>query len=241
MKVYMYDKVTKEYIGTTIAYKDKVASIKKRQDIFLIPAYTTDIEPPETGENEVAIFYDNCWKVVPDYRNKTIYNINTREKTVCDTIGELPKGYTLKLVERLEDIKDEYLTIMKNSFIDCVEVVKLKIPSTELYFTYNSVERLKKEQSTGIVMSRDDNNKIYMLTRQEYDVIINYLVVFGQYMYLQKWALENTIKKCSDIEVLKTYKDKLNIRVDQRQINNLVKMNPEERKAYFVRIADNIK
>ena len=90
-------------------------------------------------------------------------------------------------------------------------------------------------------MSTDDNNKIYSLTRQEYDAIINYMVIYGQYLYLQKWIVESIIKKCNDIEILKTHKDKLDFKVNPKQINNLVKMTPEKRQEYFTQMANNIK
>lgn len=241
MKVYVYDKVTKEYIGTVEAYIDSVASRRVGHDVYLMPSYTTELVPPEANHGEVAIFQNKEWKVVPDFRGQTVYNYNTRESVVWNEIGPLPKGFTSKAIERLEDVKDNYIQIMKNNLGRCLYDTKINIPSTELYFNYGSVERLKREQSTGILMSRDDNNKIYMLTRQEYDVIINYLIVFGQYLYIQKWLVENNIKKCENVEILKTYKDKLDFRVDQKQINNLVKMTPGERKAYFVRMVEKIK
>jgi len=90
-------------------------------------------------------------------------------------------------------------------------------------------------------MSRDDNNKIYSLTRQEYDAIINYMVIYGQYMYLQKWAVENLIKKCTDVELLKTYKQKLEFEVDPKFINKIAKMSVDGRKEFFSQMANNIK
>lgn len=241
MKVYKYDKVTKEYTGTNIAYLDKVASRRAGREIYIMPAYTTTIQPPEAKEGEVAIFVNDEWKVVPDFRGRIVYDLNTRKGAIWEQIGKLPKGFAVNLPERLEDVKTMYLKTMKTNFDVCLTNTKLKVPGTELYFSYKSVERLKNEQATGVTMSRDDNNKIYMLTRQEYDVIINYLVIYGQYMYLQKWTVENVLKKCQDLDLLKTHQNKLEFRVDQKQINNLVKLTPDKRKEYFIRMADNIK
>lgn len=237
----MFDKVTKEYTGTTVAYLNKVASRKAGKDIYFMPAYTTELIPPKCAENEVAIFERGQWNIVPDFRGVAVYNLNTRESIIWKEIGKLPKGYTTKVIERIEDVKNELLFNMKNNFNKCLTETKLQVPSTELYFTYGSVERLKKEQLNNIQISRDDNNKIYALTRAEYDVVLNYLNIFGQYMYLQKWALENNIKKCESVELLKTFQNRLDFRVDQRQINNLVRMTPDKRKEYFKRLADNIK
>ena len=241
MKVYKFDKLTKEYKGIVEAFKDTVSSMRAGKDIYVLPAYTTKIAPPKVKEGEIAVFTGEEWKIVANFRGQMVYNLNTREGKVWDQLGPLPKGFSTKLPERIEDVRINYLQTMKTNFDVCLTNTKLKIPSTELYFNYNSVERLKNEQNIGIQMSRDDSNKIYMLTRQEYDVIINYLVVYGQYMYLQKWILENAIKKCESLEILKTYSNKLDFKVDQKQINNLVKLSPDKRKEYFNRMASAIK
>ena len=142
---------------------------------------------------------------------------------------------------KIEDVKTLYLQTMKTNFNVYLKSNKMQIPSTDLYFSYTSVERLQNERELAIQMSRDDNNKIYSLTRQEYDDIINYMVIYGQYLYLQKWTVESIIKKCNNIEILKTHKDKLDFKVNPKQINNLVKMTPEKRQEYFTQMANNIK
>jgi hypothetical protein len=181
------------------------------------------------------------WKVVKDYRGYTVYNVATREGKVWTEVGELPKEYAFKLPERLDELKSIYLKTMKSNFNVCMSQTKINIPSTDLYFAYTSLERLKNEQALGLQMSRDDNNKIYSLTRQEYDAIINYMVIYGQYMYLQKWAVENLIKKCTDVELLKTYKPKLEFEVDPKFINKIAKMSVDGRKEFFSQMANNIK
>ena len=170
-----------------------------------------------------------------------MYSLDTREAQTWSKIGKLPKGIVTKLTERIEDVKTLYLQTMKTNFNVYLKSNKIQIPSTDLYFSYTSVERLQNERELAIQMSRDDNNKIYSLTRQEYDDIINYMVIYGQYLYLQKWTVESIIKKCNNLEILKTHKDKLDFKVNPKQINNLVKMTPEKRQEYFTQMANNIK
>lgn len=241
MYIYKYDSYTKEYIETMNAIEDKVATKKAGKPIYFTPAYTTFEKPPKVNKGEVAIFKNGKWVVEEDHRGETIYNLATREGKNWTEIGKLPKGYVTRLPERLEELKDFYLKTMKTNFDVCLTNTKVQIPSTDLYFAYTSLERLQNERATGIQMSRDDNNKIYSLTRQEYDVIINYMVTYGQYMYLQKWTIENILKKCADVELLKTHKDQLNFKVNPKQINNLAKLSPEKRKEYFMSMANNIK
>jgi len=241
MLVYEYDKVTKEYIGTNEAYLDKVATRRLQKEVYALPIYCTEQEPPKVKKGEVAVFKNNQWVIEKDYRGQTVYNLDTRQGQIWTQIGNLPRGYVTNLPERLEDVKTLYLKMMKTNFDVCLTTTKIQIPTLNLYFTYNSLERLKNEQATGIQMSRDDNNKIYMLTRQEYDAIINYLVIYGQFMYLQKWNIENTLKKCTDLEILKSHLSDIEFKVDINQINSLVKLTPDKRKEYFMRMANNIK
>lgn len=241
MLVYEYDKRTKEYIGTNTAYIDPVATKKAGEKKYALPAYTTMEIPPRTQKGQAAVFENGKWKIVKDLRGLTVYNVSTRERLVWTELGELPKEYSTYLPERLEDLKAMYLLTMKSNFNTCMSTTKIQIPSTELYFSYNSLERLKKEQNVGIQMSRDDNNKIYSLTRQEYDAIINYMVIYGQYMYLQKWIVESMITTCTDLDMLKSYKPKLEFEVDAKFINQIAKMSADKRKAYFEQMANNIK
>lgn len=241
MFVYKYDAITNEYIEPMTAMVDKVASRKAGKQIYFIPAFATLVEPPKTKAGEIAVFSNGKWQVEEDHRGETVYSLDTREAQTWSKIGKLPRGIVTKLTERLEDVKTLYLQTMKTNFDVYLKSNKMQIPSTELYFSYESVERLKNERDLAIQMSRDDNNKIYSLTRQEYDAIINYMVIYGQYLYLQKWIVESIIKKCNDIEILKTHKDKLDFKVNPKQINNLVKMTPEKRQEYFTQMANNIK
>ena len=240
MLVYQYDKRTKEYKGTDIAYLDPVATEKAGEKIYAMPAYTTTKVPPEAQEGQARVFEDNKWNYVLDLRGTVVYNVATRESLVWTELGDLPEEYTTCLPEQLDELKELYLKVMKTNFDVCMVNTKIQIPSTNLYFTYESLERLKKEQNVGIQISRDDNNNIYSLTSQEYDAIINYMVIYGQYMYIQKWTLENLISSCIDIDTLKTYKNQLEFNINLELINQLAQKTEEERKAYFEVMVQNI-
>ena len=50
MNVYSYDEETFEYIGICKAYKNP------KGKNYLIPAYSTQLAPPERGDNEIQVF-----------------------------------------------------------------------------------------------------------------------------------------------------------------------------------------
>ncbi|MBW7618137.1 tail fiber assembly protein [Citrobacter portucalensis] len=57
-----------------------------------LPAYCTDIAPPDESDGFVAVF--NCesgkWSLVEDHRGKIVYNINTGKATTIHQLGQLP-------------------------------------------------------------------------------------------------------------------------------------------------------
>lgn len=57
--VYAYDPITKEYRGTTKALEDP-----KHHGRYLIPAFATEIEPPEPGENQMIVWEGEAWQLV---------------------------------------------------------------------------------------------------------------------------------------------------------------------------------
>ena len=242
MKAYNYDRITKEYIGSETIYLDQVATMREGKEIYLYPAFSTSVEPPKTNKNEVAVWNGAQWEVKEDYRGLTIYNTETRESMVCREIGSLPKGYSLKLKPSLAEKKADYILTLKTNFTRYMNSTKITIPDLDLSFLYTSLENIKQEKDLKLAVSRDDNNKIYTnLTSEQYDVIIGYLLTFGQLVYLYKWNMENTINKCKNMEILEGLRDKLTVKIDMSQLTNLMNMPEEKRNSYFTREAKKIK
>lgn len=243
MFAYNYDRFTKEYTGTEKVFLDNEATIKEGKEVYLMPAFSTSVEPFKlTKPNTIQVWNGYKWEEKEDYRGKIIYNVETRQPKVWGELGPIPADYVFELKPSLTEMKVQYLAVVRNSFLNCINNVKITIPNIDLTFTYSSLENIKNEKELGLIVSRDDNDKIYSnLTREQYDDIINYLTVYGQLVYLQKWSMENSIKKCNNIELLEKIEDKLNIKIDLSQVKNLVKMPEDKRNDYYVRTAKNIK
>jgi len=245
MKVYFYNPDTYEYVAIAEADLDPVATFRAKKEVYLKPAFSTFIEPPKvTKPQKVAVFNEakNEWEIVPDYRGCIVYNIETRQPRIWEQIGAIPVGYTLELKPNVVELQTQYLEEIAENFYNCINKIKIDIPKTGLTFTYKSIEGLLKEKELGLVASRDDNDKVYAgLTSEQYDDIIKYLKVYGQLAYMAKWTLENSIMNCKDVDILKTFKDKLDIKVNLKQLKQLVKLSDEERNEYFISNAQNIK
>lgn len=81
--IYNLSADTSEYIG--------------KGDCFIpahtgLPAWSTDIAPPDTPASYVAVFNNNDqkWSVVEDHRGKTVYDIQTGQAISVGLLGALP-------------------------------------------------------------------------------------------------------------------------------------------------------
>lgn len=107
MLIYNYDEFTKEYTGYCEADLDPAESKAQGKDVYLIPAYATDVKPPKAKTNEVVI-YDNGWKIEADFRGQYIVNEDMKPQLVTE-IGELPEGYIVITETQAKKIEQDTL------------------------------------------------------------------------------------------------------------------------------------
>ncbi len=87
--VFNYDAITLEYLNSTDEYLPVGVGL---------PANSCTDAPPDTQEGYVACRSSDLsnWMIVPDYRGKTAYNMQTRLPQEVTEIGELPETLTFK-------------------------------------------------------------------------------------------------------------------------------------------------
>ena len=113
MKIYFYDKDTKEYLDFAQADKDPAASKRTGTFIPLIPAYATLIKPPVILNNQIQVFNTgkNEWEISSDYRKnfcKIDKDLNVSEIT---EIGSISPDYILvtkDIAEEIKKLKDKF-------------------------------------------------------------------------------------------------------------------------------------
>lgn len=95
MNVYSFNQNTNEYIGQDVADESPL-----EPGIYLTPALSTLISPPETAENEAAIFdrNSNSWSVVADYRIVSLWDKTTAAK-VAAALGKTPDELNATQIE----------------------------------------------------------------------------------------------------------------------------------------------
>ncbi|MCC8421490.1 tail fiber assembly protein [Photorhabdus thracensis] len=90
MKVYHSNQITREFIASDIEYVMLGVSLSAG-------AYPDAPELPQSHDKAVCRSVDGkCWQILPDYRGKTAYDTQTRQKREITEIGELPDTLTFK-------------------------------------------------------------------------------------------------------------------------------------------------
>lgn len=103
-----------------------------------MPEYTTLKVPPQTKENEVAIFdvEKDAWEVYKDYRF-THRMLKDNEVFVIKDIGEIPSGYKLITIEEAEEIEEQIridkLTMTALDFIGVLVSFGLTLEQIDAY------------------------------------------------------------------------------------------------------------
>lgn len=92
MKIYLFDKNTKEYIGQEEASSNPEETRIKGTFIPLLPPNATLIEPPEFSDNTIPVFDGESWSVVTDYRKNFSKADDKLEISEITSLGE-QEGY----------------------------------------------------------------------------------------------------------------------------------------------------
>ena len=87
--VYNYDPDTGEYLGLETSYESPL-----EPGVYLLPAHSTEAEPPEAGAGHVAVFADGAWTLVEDHRGEIYYDTATQERHEIKELGIVPETWT---------------------------------------------------------------------------------------------------------------------------------------------------
>lgn len=149
MNLYNYDKNTKEYLSTTLASADPMETKIRGEFVPLVPACATVIEPPKTGENEVAIFNGKAWEIKKDFRvSHKICDENFNIKDITE-IGEIEEKYLIT-TEMAELIKEN-----PNNFKIQNEEITQKTEEEYQEFLNNKIKKEEAEKIKNQLLELD--------------------------------------------------------------------------------------
>lgn len=185
MNLYNYDKNTKEYLSTTIASADPMETKIKGEFIPLVPAYATLVEPPNTDENEAAVFNGTTWEIKKDFRVS---------HKICD------ENFNIKDITEIGEIKEKYLVTNEIAELIKENPNNFKIQNNEIVQkTETEIEEEKaQEEAERIAMlnltAADVERAIYKAKGLDFDDVIT---------LIQAQPLTETGEPLIDIKALK--------------------------------------
>ena len=185
MNLYNFDPNTKEYLMTTIASADPMETKIKGEFVPLVPAYATLVEPPNTDENEAAVFNGTTWEIKKDFRVS---------HKICD------ENFNIKNITEIGEIKEKYLVTNEIAELIKENPNNFKIQNNEIVQkTETEIKEEKaQEEAERIAMlnltAADVERAIYKAKGLDFDDVIT---------LIQAQPLTETGEPLIDIKALK--------------------------------------
>lgn len=229
MKFYLYDETTKEYIGDQIGYIDPLETKLKGENVYLIPPYSTDIEPnlSELKDNEIFVFNGSKWEIQKEFFvGKVVKDQSEKVIKFCNDNGyileQVENGFKIcapaeKSLSELKSEKLAELTSITSKFDNQLVNTDMIIKSS-LGFKVNADLRSQNNLRGLIAVGVEPvnfvtaDNSVKSLSLAELNTLLNECAINGQSLYLQKWAYKTQIENAQTKEELEAIEFKFTMR-----------------------------
>lgn len=121
MIFYSYDPTTLIFSGEVLAQENPV---KKGE--FLEPAFSTKDKPPVPGENQIPMFKDGSWTLMPNFAGKMFWDKNGVPGIMREVGVPLPDGATLTQPPLTTAQKQELLKSKAKNALDDSDIVVIR-------------------------------------------------------------------------------------------------------------------
>tara|TARA_R110000851_G_scaffold45591_1_gene111477 strand:+ start:521 stop:1177 length:657 start_codon:yes stop_codon:yes gene_type:complete len=206
MKIYNYDRETKEFLNES---KASINPLEKGK--FLIPSNATDIKPLIIKDKFAICFNEKLkkWEYIEDNRNKTVYDITSKVESKINYLGVLEDGFTLlkpkefdkwkvsKWVKDVEIIRDKKLQFIKlmSKIEKNIEYNGVSyyggVASGNLIFGAVTLAKNLLEENITITSVDDNENKLSVDETME---LVNLIFIDCRTRFLKYKKLKNIIK-----------------------------------------------
>ena len=225
MKIYKYDKITKEYLGYMEAYTDPLETIKQGKDVYVIPPNFTTIKPNKPEEGKTVIFDKDVWVAIEDNRGLKVYDKKSGDEFIITELGPIPSAYSIQKPVFLKDLRAETIILINNEY----NTERLK------EFTINGIK--------GSVQSLPELNKALMnfglfdtinitqgdediqVTKEELEEEIKYFYIRSMLIPKRKKELLKEINSYRSKSKFQEFVPDFNI---DKEVNKLMKLSIEE-------------
>lgn len=110
MDIHHYHSETKQYLGTTSARLDPVATERKGKPVYRIPAHATTTAPQKAPDGKVSVFRDGGWVhspvIVIGNEKVPEVNLTAEQKKEALIQAEMSAILREQAIERLKERKE---------------------------------------------------------------------------------------------------------------------------------------
>lgn len=195
--VYCYDQFSLVFVGTEPAILDPLTTQIKGEEVYFESANSTLIPIPEFSGTTIPQFDKEKkeWKIINDFRNCIITDKITKDEFICNTVGDLPENFTLKIIE-----KDKALVKWdeeKNDWTYDIEKVKEKDKSKRNAYLYASDAKIIRYNSENFLIEKGIINKT---TNSEEEIL--QWEIYRQLLrdFMKNWYQEKEFPKAPNIK-----------------------------------------
>lgn len=223
MRLYVYNKITKELIGSMDAYLDPLETQLRGTNIYSIPPYTTPIPPQGFQEGMVNVYNEEtkCWSLVEDNRGMTVYNKKTGIPLVITELGEIPEDYTKEKVYSLQELKDKKREEINSKYL---EAVKTLAKFNSISESVEQRDRLNKFISSLGAQSasfyENSVGEVVFVSAEDAEFAAKYLFIGSLLFPLKKKLFLDKVRKTRGTKELSKMKIDFNIKEELKQLRN---------------------
>ena len=234
MKLYAYDKSTKELIGMMDAHIDPLASMAAQKEIYSIPPFTTPLPPLEGTKGKVNVFNDKkgYWELVEDNRGTVVYD-KKGNASVIAVLGPVPEGYATTKKLNLQEEQTLLINELNVAFEKAQSTeVKIKniVGNIDIRVKLEQLKVFIGEQEFGVLNLSDGTSKI--VSKKEIEYASKYFYLRSLFLAIRKNELMKDIKSAKNKSQLEKIKINFNI---EKEINGLIKKTDDEISNYIRR------
>ena len=202
MLVFNFHPVTKELLDTSNAELDPLESKASGEDVFMLPAHATFDEPPVIGEHQAAVWIDDHWSVVDDYRGMVFWLDGERQE--IEALGETvpdgasstapdpePKPTTRADVNEERDRRIALGCVVTLSTGKVIPIQGRPQDQTNLLGLVTLAQMRVQTDSTTPTTFRDRDNNDHSLTPAEIIELWQHGVAYFELVMQAAWALKD--------------------------------------------------
>ena len=216
MKFYLYDKDTKEYQGEQLGYIDPLETELRGENVYLIPPYSTDIEPnlSELKDNEILVFKGDKWRIEQEFYVGKIVDCQGERAVKYVTDNDLifekcDEGF--KIVEKplpkektLEELKEEKHAELKSIMQSRRNAIQVEFGGDTFDANESAQENmivLLKAFDLGApaVQIRSATEVTHTFDKDTCQQLSLVMLQAVQALYAEYWELKNRLAACETI------------------------------------------